>query len=209
MTDDLRIELIDDDPTVFGPVTVASPPQPRPHWVVPSAVLACLAVAAVGLVVWAPWHHASRPPMSNRLVLSSQPFNEVLSVMIDAAWVGPSAGEVGLVYADADAVFPRLRDGSGRSLRWVAYAADSASPMQTTSAEPIRTVQGTLGIVSTGYSGSTQLDFGPIDGRRFTVVANGLSPDEMVAIAVKTKPHAARLVPERRTERTTEGGLDV
>src|ERR1044072_554610 len=32
---------------------------------------------------------------------------------------------------------------------------------------------------------------------------------EMVAIAVKTKPHAACLVPERREERTTEGGLDV
>src|SRR2546430_538314 len=33
--------------------------------------------------------------------------------------------------------------------------------------------------------------------------------DEMVAIAVRTKPHAACLVPERREERTTEGGLDV
>src|SRR4030088_2955828 len=33
--------------------------------------------------------------------------------------------------------------------------------------------------------------------------------DEMVAIALKTRPHAACLVPERRTERTTEGGLDV
>jgi pyridoxine 5-phosphate synthase len=32
---------------------------------------------------------------------------------------------------------------------------------------------------------------------------------EMVAIAAKTKPHAACLVPERREERTTEGGLDV
>jgi pyridoxine 5-phosphate synthase len=33
--------------------------------------------------------------------------------------------------------------------------------------------------------------------------------DEMVAIAVKTKPHAVCLVPERREERTTEGGLDA
>jgi pyridoxine 5-phosphate synthase len=33
--------------------------------------------------------------------------------------------------------------------------------------------------------------------------------DEMAAIAVKTKPHAACLVPERRQEITTEGGLDV
>lgn len=33
--------------------------------------------------------------------------------------------------------------------------------------------------------------------------------EEMVAIAVKTGPHAACLVPERREERTTEGGLDA
>jgi pyridoxine 5-phosphate synthase len=32
---------------------------------------------------------------------------------------------------------------------------------------------------------------------------------EMLAIALKTRPHAACLVPEKRTERTTEGGLDV
>jgi pyridoxine 5-phosphate synthase len=33
--------------------------------------------------------------------------------------------------------------------------------------------------------------------------------DEMVAIALTTKPHAVCLVPERRQEITTEGGLDV
>ena len=33
--------------------------------------------------------------------------------------------------------------------------------------------------------------------------------DEMVAIALKTLPHACCLVPEKREERTTEGGLDV
>ena len=33
--------------------------------------------------------------------------------------------------------------------------------------------------------------------------------EEMVAIALKTKPHAVCLVPERRQEVTTEGGLDV
>ncbi len=32
---------------------------------------------------------------------------------------------------------------------------------------------------------------------------------EMIAIAKKTRPHAACIVPEKRTERTTEGGLDV
>src|SRR6476660_3164100 len=33
--------------------------------------------------------------------------------------------------------------------------------------------------------------------------------EEMVRIAVATAPHAACLVPDRREERTTEGGLDV
>jgi pyridoxine 5-phosphate synthase len=32
---------------------------------------------------------------------------------------------------------------------------------------------------------------------------------EMIGIALQTRPHAACLVPEKRTERTTEGGLDV
>lgn len=33
--------------------------------------------------------------------------------------------------------------------------------------------------------------------------------EEMIAIAERARPHAACLVPERREERTTEGGLDV
>jgi pyridoxine 5-phosphate synthase len=33
--------------------------------------------------------------------------------------------------------------------------------------------------------------------------------DEMLAVALKTMPHAVCLVPEKRTERTTEGGLDA
>ena len=33
--------------------------------------------------------------------------------------------------------------------------------------------------------------------------------DEMIAIALRHRPHAVCLVPERREERTTEGGLDV
>jgi pyridoxine 5-phosphate synthase len=33
--------------------------------------------------------------------------------------------------------------------------------------------------------------------------------DEMIGIAQRLKPHAVCLVPEKRTERTTEGGLDV
>src|SRR5437764_14344392 len=33
--------------------------------------------------------------------------------------------------------------------------------------------------------------------------------DEMAAIALATRPHASCLVPEKRSERTTEGGLEV
>src|SRR6476660_2694973 len=33
--------------------------------------------------------------------------------------------------------------------------------------------------------------------------------EEMLLIALSTRPHAACLVPERRQERTTEGGLDA
>ena len=33
--------------------------------------------------------------------------------------------------------------------------------------------------------------------------------DEMLAIALRHRPHAAMIVPERREERTTEGGLDA
>lgn len=33
--------------------------------------------------------------------------------------------------------------------------------------------------------------------------------DEMVTIALATRPHASCLVPEKREERTTEGGLDI
>ena len=33
--------------------------------------------------------------------------------------------------------------------------------------------------------------------------------DEMVGIAIATRPHASCIVPEKRSERTTEGGLDV
>jgi len=33
--------------------------------------------------------------------------------------------------------------------------------------------------------------------------------DEMLAIALKHRPHAACIVPEKREERTTEGGIDA
>lgn len=183
MIEDLRIELIDDDPSVFGPATAATPPRHRPRWVVPAAVVAALAVAVVGLLVWQPWHHDPEPPLSNRLALASQPFNEVESVEIDAAWDGPSAAEVGFVYADPDpdATLPRLRNAKGRSLRWVAYAADSAVP-RSNALVALDQVLGTT-VATIDRFGATQLDFGPIDGRRFTVTAFGLTRDEIMGIA--------------------------
>jgi pyridoxine 5-phosphate synthase len=43
-----------------------------------------------------------------------------------------------------------------------------------------------------------------------TVLNLEMAPtDEMVGIALEVKPHIVTLVPERREERTTEGGLDV
>ena len=33
--------------------------------------------------------------------------------------------------------------------------------------------------------------------------------DEMIAVALRVRPHDVCLVPERRLERTTEGGLEV
>ena len=33
--------------------------------------------------------------------------------------------------------------------------------------------------------------------------------EEMLAIALRHRPHAACIVPEKREERTTEGGLDA
>ena len=54
-------------------------------------------------------------------------------------------------------------------------------------------------------------DIAPPDGARSRKPLNFemAATDEMVGIALATKPHAACLVPEKRTERTTEGGLDV
>lgn len=45
--------------------------------------------------------------------------------------------------------------------------------------------------------------------RRRTFNLEMAATDEMVAIALRAKPEVCTLVPERREERTTEGGLDV
>ncbi|OHC75953.1 MAG: pyridoxine 5'-phosphate synthase [Rhodospirillales bacterium RIFCSPLOWO2_12_FULL_58_28] len=48
-------------------------------------------------------------------------------------------------------------------------------------------------------------------GREITIPMNleMAATEEMLAIALRYKPHAACIVPEKREERTTEGGLDV
>jgi len=47
------------------------------------------------------------------------------------------------------------------------------------------------------------------DGRQAPLNFEMAVTDEMVGMALKLKPYAACLVPERRQERTTEGGLEV
>ncbi len=46
-------------------------------------------------------------------------------------------------------------------------------------------------------------------GTQLPVNLEMAATDEMVDIAVRHRPHAACIVPERREERTTEGGLDA
>ena len=48
-----------------------------------------------------------------------------------------------------------------------------------------------------------------IAGTALPVNLEMAATDEMVAIALRHRPHAACIVPERREERTTEGGLDA
>ncbi|MFA7439405.1 MAG: pyridoxine 5'-phosphate synthase [Sphingomonadaceae bacterium] len=48
-----------------------------------------------------------------------------------------------------------------------------------------------------------------IDGVALPLNLEMAATDEMLAIALARRPHAACIVPERRAERTTEGGLDV
>jgi len=48
-----------------------------------------------------------------------------------------------------------------------------------------------------------------IGGLRIPLNFEMAATAEMQAIALRHKPHAVCLVPEKRTERTTEGGLDV
>src|SRR5580704_17722499 len=52
-------------------------------------------------------------------------------------------------------------------------------------------------------------DMQSLRGLRATLNMEMAATDEMVAIAARVKPDVVTLVPERREERTTEGGLDV
>lgn len=51
--------------------------------------------------------------------------------------------------------------------------------------------------------------FRMVDAVKIPINLEMACAEEMLAIALKVKPHAVCLVPERREERTTEGGLDV
>ena len=50
---------------------------------------------------------------------------------------------------------------------------------------------------------------GSMDGLALPLNLEMAATDEMLAIALRHRPHAACIVPERREERTTEGGLDA
>src|SRR6185436_7804955 len=56
----------------------------------------------------------------------------------------------------------------------------------------------------------TDLDISRLmDGLTLPLNLEMAATDEMLSIALRHGPHAACLVPERREERTTEGGLDA
>ena len=52
-------------------------------------------------------------------------------------------------------------------------------------------------------------DLASLVGARVPLNLEMAATEEMLAIALKARPHACCIVPERREERTTEGGLDT
>jgi len=84
--------------------------------------------------------------------------------------------------------------------------------------DPLRAAQAALAAGADGITAHLREDRRHIDdddiGRLKATLAAPLNfemaaTEQMLDIALKTRPHACCLVPEKRTERTTEGGLDV
>ena len=84
--------------------------------------------------------------------------------------------------------------------------------------DPLRAAQAALAAGADGVTAHLREDRRHIDDedmrRLKAAIAAPLNfemaaTEQMLDIALKIKPHACCLVPEKRTERTTEGGLDV
>lgn len=87
--------------------------------------------------------------------------------------------------------------------------------------DPLRAAEIALGAEADGITAHLREDRRHIsdhDIERLTVLLNAAGrplnlemavTEEMIGIALRHRPHAVCLVPERREERTTEGGLDV
>lgn len=84
--------------------------------------------------------------------------------------------------------------------------------------DPVRAAHLAAGAGADGITAHLREDRRHISDRDIERLANEISlplnfemaaTEEMVAIALRHRPHAACIVPEKREERTTEGGLDV
>lgn len=184
--DSILIEVLDGDPSAFAGAT-APVPDPRPElpgWLRPTAIAVAVVVVAAAVLVWRPWHHEPEPPLSGRLLLD-RPTSAVLNVEIDRQRPPDLTGEVGAVYAEGAATLPWLLTAGGRSLTWIAYAADSANAAYSDFPNGGRAVDDVQGATARvwGDQESMRLVFGPIGGRLFDVSSNGLSLDEVTSVA--------------------------
>lgn len=84
--------------------------------------------------------------------------------------------------------------------------------------DPVRAAHAAAAAGADGITAHLREDRRHISDRDIERLANEIAlplnfemaaTEEMVAIALRHRPHAACIVPERREERTTEGGLDV
>jgi pyridoxine 5-phosphate synthase len=84
--------------------------------------------------------------------------------------------------------------------------------------DPVRAAMLAIGAGADGITAHLREDRRHIRDTDMDRLKNGINrplnfemavTDEMLAIAERVKPHACCLVPEKREERTTEGGLDV
>lgn len=199
------IELLDADPSAFGPAADVSasrpprPPRPRPQWLVPAliATVAIIATAAA-LLVWKPWVNdfkirlafpaatPTEPTLTEQLVF------DVAPAELTAASLGKVEGDVD-AFADAGGYFfgepeANLRLGQIDTGRWALFyasAADDETDFESRGQAAIEvTIQGAPGqLLAAVGDPLTRLAFGPLNGLLYTVVASELSHEEAIAFA--------------------------